>query len=51
MILAEQDDEQQVGPGYFRPESMTPIDATAAQAEVSPALLSPESTEADHLTA
>ena len=29
MILAEQDDEWQDGRCYFRPETMTAIDATA----------------------
>jgi putative transposase len=39
MILAEQDDEWQDGRRYFRPETMTAIDAVIEGKEASPALL------------
>jgi len=39
MILAEQDDEWQDGRRYFRPETMTLIDAVIEHKEVEPALL------------
>jgi transposase-like protein len=39
MILAEQDDEWQDGRRYFRPETMTAIDAMTFIEEVSPTLL------------
>jgi transposase-like protein len=39
MVLAEQDDEWQDGRCYFRPESMTAIDAIVDLKEVGPALL------------
>ncbi len=39
MILAEQDDEWQDGRRYFRPETMTAIDAVVEGKEASPALL------------
>jgi putative transposase len=39
MVLAEQDDEWQDGRCYFRPESMTLIDAVIEHEEVGPALL------------
>ena len=39
MILAEQDDEWQDGRRYFRPETMTAIDAVVERKEASPALL------------
>ncbi len=39
MILAEQDDEWQDGRRYFRPETMTLIDAITGPEEVGPALL------------
>jgi putative transposase len=39
MILAEQDDEWQDGRRYFRPETMTAIDAVVDGKEASPALL------------
>jgi putative transposase len=39
MILAEQDDEWQDGRRYFRPETMTTIDAVIEHKEVEPALL------------
>jgi len=39
MILAEQDDEWQDGRCYFRPETMTAIDATAIKEVGQPFLL------------
>ena len=39
MVLAEQDDEWQDGRRYFRPETMTAIDAVIAHEEVGTALL------------
>ena len=38
MILAEQDDEWQDGRRYFRPETMTTIDAVSTE-EVTPLLM------------
>ena len=39
MVLFEQDDEWQDGRRYFRPETMTAIDAAVDREEVSPTLL------------
>ena len=39
MILAEQDDEWQDGRRYFRPETMTAIDALVSSEEVGQPLL------------
>jgi hypothetical protein len=39
MILAEQDDEWQDGRRYFRPETMTAIDAVSTIEEVGQPLL------------
>jgi len=39
MVLAEQDDEWQDGRRYFRPETMTTIDAVVDHEEVGPTFL------------